>query len=73
MTDILEKASAKIAGKKHGHNNEVQAQVRKAKTTTVAKNTHEVVGNLLPKKLPKVKYWNEVGSKEWRSNSEYNG
>jgi len=53
---LLDSASTKIAGKKHGHNNEVQAQVKKARTTTVAKNTHEVVNNLLPKKTPKVKY-----------------
>jgi hypothetical protein len=55
-SNIIDTASAKIAGSKHGHNNEVQAQVKKARTTSVAKNTHEVVNNLLPKKMPKVKY-----------------
>lgn len=55
-TSLIDKASVKIAGKKHGHNNEVQAQVKKAKTSTVAKSTYEVVNNLLPKKKPKVRY-----------------
>ena len=54
--NLLDNASAKIAGPKHGRNNEVQAQVRKARSTDKVKDTHAVVGNLMSKKLPKVKY-----------------
>lgn len=55
-SNVLEHAETKIAGKKHGSNNEVQAQVRKARTATVAKSTLDVVKNLTSKKLPKPKY-----------------
>ena len=54
MGDIIESASAKIAGAKHGHQNEVKAQVTKAKSSKVG-NTHTVVNNLLSKKGLKTK------------------
>lgn len=54
MSDIIESASTKIAGKKHGYSNEVKAQVTKAKNERVG-NTHTVVANLLSSTKKKVK------------------
>jgi hypothetical protein len=55
--DIINEASMKIAGSKHGKDNEVKAQVTKARTKPVVKDTHAVVDNIMArKKMPKVKY-----------------
>jgi len=49
MSDIIDSASAKIAGNKHGYSNEVKEQVTKAKNERVG-NTHTVVAKIMSKK-----------------------
>jgi len=55
MKDVIDNASSKIAGPKHGCHNEVQAQVKKAKNEKVG-NTHSIVSNIIAKKKLKTKY-----------------
>ena len=53
--DLVNKAALKITGKKYSDEDEVQAQVKKAKNEKTG-NTHSIVNNILARKVKKIKY-----------------